>query len=75
MELCKSRQIMNCCHPNALMTLMEYLMDYATDETKSIGEEMIERELSQIPSEKVRELVSEKLDRIRNGERDFRFKR
>ena len=73
MELCKSRQIMNCCHPNALMTLMEYLMDYATDETKSIGEEMIERELSQIPSEKVRELVSEKLDRIRNGERDFRF--
>ena len=73
MELCKSRQIMNCCHPNALMTLMEYLMDYAMDETKSIGEEMIERELSQIPSEKVRELVSEKLDRIRNGERDFRF--
>lgn len=73
MELCKSRQIMNCCHPNALMTLMEYLMDYATDETKSIGEEMIKRELSQIPSEKVRELVSEKLDRIRNGERDFRF--
>lgn len=73
MELCKSRQIMNCCHPNALMTLMEYLMDYATDETRSIGEEMIERELSQIPSEKVRALVIEKLDRIRSGERDFRF--
>ena len=73
MELCKSRQIQNCCHPNALMTLMEYLMDYAAQETRSIGEDMIQRELSQIPSEKVKELVIEKLERIRNGERDFRF--
>ena len=73
MELCKSMQIQNCCHPNALMTLMEYLMDYATKETRDIGEEMIRRELSQIPAEKVREAVMEKLERIRNGERDFRF--
>lgn len=73
MELCKSRQIMNCCHPNALLTLMEYLVDYATQETRSLGEEMIRCELLQIPSDKVRELVSEKLERIRSGERDFRF--
>lgn len=73
MELCKSRQIQNCCHPNALMTLMEYLMDYATDGTRGIGEEMIRRELQNIPSEKVKEIVMEKLERIRNGERDFRF--
>ncbi len=73
MELCKSRQIQNCCHPNALMTLMEYLMDYATDGTRGIGEEMIRRELQNIPSEKVKEIVIEKLERIRNGERDFRF--
>ncbi len=73
MELCKSQQIQNCCHPNALMTLMEYLMDYATEETRKIGEDMIRRELENIPGEKVKEVVKEKLERIRNGERDFRF--
>ena len=73
MELCKSRQIQNCCHPNALMTLMEYLMDYATEGTRSVGEEIIRRELANIPSEKVRETVMKNLERIRNGERDFRF--
>ena len=73
MELCKSRQIQNCCHPNALMTLQEYLSDYATEDTRRIGEEMIQRELSNIPKEQVRETVIEKLGRIKEGERDFRF--
>ena len=73
MELCKSRQIQNCCHPNALLTLLEYLIDYASEDTRKVGEDMIRRELSNIPNDKVRDTVVEKLDRIRNGERDFYF--
>ncbi|MBE5882624.1 MAG: [FeFe] hydrogenase H-cluster radical SAM maturase HydG [Lachnospiraceae bacterium] len=73
MELCKSRQIQNCCHPNALMTLQEYLTDYATEDTRRIGEAMIQKELLNIPKENVRETVIEKLERIKDGERDFRF--
>ena len=74
MQLCKSRQILNCCHPNALMTLQEYLEDYASPETKAIGEKLIERELSNIPNEKVRAKCVEHLAAIRNNEgRDFRF--
>ena len=56
-----------------LMTLMEYLTDYASEETKAIGEEVIARELKTIPSDKVRDTVVERLERIRSGERDFRF--
>lgn len=52
MTLCKSGQILNCCHPNALMTLKEYLMDYASEETKAIGEALIAAELGKIPNEK-----------------------
>ncbi|MCD7748864.1 MAG: [FeFe] hydrogenase H-cluster radical SAM maturase HydG [Oscillospiraceae bacterium] len=73
MSLCKSRQIMNCCHPNALMTLKEYLMDYASPETRAVGEALIARELENIPKDKVREIVVERLGRIEAGERDFRF--
>ena len=73
MELCKSGQIQNCCHPNALMTLKEFLIDYASDDTKRIGEEVIEREIDTIPKEKVREIVRERLVKIADGERDFRF--
>ena len=74
MSLCKSGQILNCCHPNALMTLTEYLVDYASEETKKIGFAMIERELEKIPKEKVRELTREHIDAIRNSNRrDFRF--
>ncbi len=73
MALCKSGQIHNCCLPNALMTLQEYLMDYATPETAQLGRELIEKQLLQIPREKTRELVREKLRRIQAGERDFRF--
>ena len=73
MELCKSRQIQNCCHPNALMTLKEYLMDYASPETRISGEKLIREELSNIPDEKVRGIVEKKLLQIEQGQRDFRF--
>lgn len=73
MSLCKSGQIQNCCHPNALMTLKEYLMDYASDKTKEIGEKLIEKEIENIGKEKVKEIVRERLQKIENGEREFRF--
>ena len=73
MALCKNGQIQNCCHPNALMTLKEYLEDYAEADTKEIGEKLIEKEIDNIPKEKVREIVRERLIKIANGERDFRF--
>lgn len=73
MSLCKTGQIQNCCHPNALMTLKEFLMDYASPETRRIGEELIQSELVNIPRERTREIVVERLAKIENGERDFRF--
>ncbi len=74
MELCKSGQIQNCCHPNALMTLKEYLTDYASKETKQVGEQLIEKELHTIPKEKVRQIVMENLRAIEeDNRRDFRF--
>ncbi|NCC85171.1 MAG: [FeFe] hydrogenase H-cluster radical SAM maturase HydG, partial [Clostridia bacterium] len=73
MSLCKSGQIQNCCHPNALMTLKEYLEDYASTDTKSIGESLITRELGNIPKEKVRGVVMDRLGKIEQGIRDFRF--
>lgn len=73
MSLCKSGQIQNCCLPNALMTLKEYLTDYASDETRKIGLELIEKEIPSIPKEKVRGIVTDYLKKIENGSRDFRF--
>lgn len=73
MSLCKSGQIQNCCHPNALMTLKEFLMDYASEETKKIGEALIQAELNNIPKEKVREICKDHLEKIEQGIRDFRF--
>ena len=73
MSLCKSRQILNCCHPNALMTLKEYLEDYASEETCKIGMELINKELENIPNEKVRKIAYEHINEISNGKRDFRF--
>ena len=57
MSLCKSGEIQNCCHSNALMTLKEYIEDYAREETKRVGEELIGKEIHNIPKEKVREIV------------------
>lgn len=73
MSLCKAGQIQNCCHPNALMTLKEFLMDYASDDTKAIGEAMIEKEIDNIGKDKVKDIVRERLVKIEHGERDFRF--
>lgn len=73
MSLCKTGQIQNCCHPNALMTLKEYLMDYASAETKAIGEALIQAQLANIPTEKVREVCLDHLEKIEQGIRDFRF--
>ena len=74
MSLCKSGQILNCCHPNALMTLTEYLEDYASPATKEVGYAMVERELERIPKEKVRAIAKEHIEAIKNSNRrDFRF--
>lgn len=73
MSLCKSGQIQNCCHPNALMTLKEFLMDYASEKTRKIGEALIEKEIENITSDKVKNIVRERLSKIENGDRDFRF--
>lgn len=74
MALCKVGQIQNCCHPNALMTLQEYLTDYASPETKAVGEALIAKEIQNVPDEKRRARAIEYLDEIKNdGKRDFRF--
>lgn len=73
MTLCKNMQILNCCHPNALMTLKEYLEDYASEDSKRIGMALIERELEKIPNSKVRETAAAYIHDIEGGKRDFRF--
>ena len=74
MALCKSQQIQNCCHPNALLTLKEYLMDYASPKTKKIGNALIERGIDNVPNPKARETLVKHLKEIENNEgRDFRF--
>ena len=74
MSLCKSGQILNCCHPNALMTLSEYLEDYASPQTKEVGYRLVEDELKCIPNEKVRRIAEENIDAIKSSNRrDFRF--
>ena len=73
MALCKSGKISYCCTPNALMTLKEYLMDYASPLTRAAGEKMIAESLTDIPEGRVRDLTVERLKAIENGSRDFRF--
>jgi 2-iminoacetate synthase len=73
MELCTNKQILNCCHPNALLTLKEYLLDYGSNHTKEIGEALIAKELVTIPNPKIQELVTGQLQKITEGERDFRI--
>ncbi len=74
MSLCKNGQILNCCHPNALMTLTEFLVDYASPETKERGFKMVAEELEKIPNPKVREIAKEHIENIKNSNRrDFRF--
>lgn len=73
MEICKSRQIHNFCEPNAIMTLKEYLEDYASDETKEIGEKLIRKEIETIQNEKIKTAVIENLKKIEQGGRDYKF--
>ena len=73
MSLCKAGQIHNCCLPNALMTLKEYLIDYASPETRKIGEALIEKQFLNIPNEKTRSVAEKHLAEIEEGKRDFRF--
>ena len=73
MSLCKSGQIQNCCLPNALMTLKEYLMDYASPDTLEKGLALIQQQIGEIPRQRTREIVQERLVEIEGGNRDFRF--
>ena len=73
MRLVKSGAIANVCAPNALLTLAEYLYDYAKEDTKKIGFEVIKKELANIPSDKVKAVVQENLNKIKDGKRDFRL--
>ncbi|MNW05041.1 thiamine biosynthesis protein ThiH [compost metagenome] len=73
MQLAKSGQIHNVCQPNSLMTLKEFLLDYADEETRSIGEQLIRDNLERIPLESVRQATIKQLRRIEAGERDLRF--
>ncbi|MBP2664118.1 MAG: hydG, partial [Firmicutes bacterium] len=73
MSLVKTGQIANCCQPNALMTLKEYLEDYASADTKAKGEKVIENEIPRITNEKVRKIAIEHLTELTEGKRDFRF--
>ena len=74
MSLCKTGQIQNCCHPNALMTLCEFLVDYASEDTKRIGFELIEKELNKIPNAKAQQIARDNVDAIKSSNRrDFRF--
>ena len=73
MSICKSLKIQDCCHPNAILTLKEYLEDYAKPDTKAIGEEMIKKESETIDNNSVKSVLLKNLEAIKNGERDFRF--
>ena len=74
MALCKNGQILNCCHPNALMTLAEYLTDYGSEDTKEKGFALIDEELKKIPKDKVRGIAAENVAAIKSSNRrDFRF--
>ena len=73
MDLCKKQQILNCCHPNALLTLKEYLVDYAKPETREIGEKLILKEIDNVAADKAKALTKEHLKAIEEGKRDFRF--
>jgi 2-iminoacetate synthase len=73
MSLAKRGQIGNVCQPNAMLTLQEFIEDYGDDELREIGTKIIEREMDSITDQKIRDKVSGYLERIRSGERDFRF--
>ena len=75
MELCKNEQIADFCHPNAIMTLEEYLIDYASDDTRKKGEKLIAEELQkpEVAKAKTFATLTKNLEAIKQGSRDFRF--
>ena len=73
MELCKDQQIHNFCHPNAIMTLKEYLVDYASDITKKTGESLLEKELNKLDNKEKKDIVLKNLANIEKGDRGFKF--
>ena len=73
MEICKGQQIHNFCHPNAIMTLDEYLQDYASDETKKVGENLISKEVEALENPEIKAVVKKNLDKLSKGERNFKF--
>lgn len=73
MSLAKNGQIANCCLPNALMTLKEYLEDYASPKTQELGEKVIKTQVENIKSERVRNIAKQYLEALHDGKRDFRF--
>lgn len=73
MEICKSQQIHNFCHPNAILTLKEFLEDYASFNTKTVGEKLIAKEVDTLEDKKIKEIVENDLTKIHNGERNFKF--
>ena len=73
MEICKSQQIHNFCQPNAIMTLKEYLADYASPETRKVGDALILQEIEKIESEEIKNKVKENFEKIEKGERNFKF--
>ncbi len=73
MSICKDQQIHNFCHPNAIMTLNEYLLDYASEKTKENGHKLLLKEIDSIKDEKIRFSVIQNLDKILKGERNIKF--
>lgn len=73
MKICKSGKIQDCCTPNAILTLKEYLLDYASASTKEIGEALIAKEVEKIDNERLRAALSEDLAKLEKGQRDLRF--
>lgn len=73
MNICKDQQILNYCQPNALLTLKEYLLDYASPQTALIGEDLIQSELRNIKNDKTKQIIINSMQKISQGQRDFRF--
>lgn len=73
MKICKSGKIQDCCTPNAILTLKEYLLDYASPQTRELGGKLILSEIEKIQNEKLREALARDLEKLEKGERDLRF--
>lgn len=73
MKICKSGKIQDCCTPNAILTLKEYLLDYASESTRALGEKLIEKEVAKLENPALQKAVREDLVKLENGTRDLRF--